>query len=1811
MDGERSRDARLATWDAVRMADGQPVLVMMPRAEHPTPADIERVRMAHDMLRRVSHPGVVEPLELLAGQQSAVLVMRRPAGAPVATLLGAGPLPLDNFLRFATDMAGALAAVHAAGIVHRAVSTDAFSLADGRSSVVLGDFRRATVMPRQTQGLVAPTALEGNLTYLSPEQTGRINRSIDFRTDLYSLGVVLYELLTGRPPFAGTEPLQLVHSHIARHPVPPIEHRPNVPRAISAIVLRLLAKNAEDRYASAAGLEADLRTCLNAVLAGRPVPDLEPGNGEVSSRFQIPEKLYGREAEVARLVSAFERVGEGRPALLLVAGYSGVGKSSLVREIHRPVVERRGYFADGKFDQYKRNVPFASLHSALRSLVRQILAEDATRIAAHRDRLLEAVGPNGQLLVDVVPEFGRLLGPQPAAPELPGREARNRFQRLLRDVVSAFCSPSHPLCLFLDDLQWVDSATLEWLESMLTDSRTGWLFLIGAYRDHEVGPAHPLALMFQRLRAQSLAVEEIALGPLDAATVERITADTLHADVAAVRPLAQLISAKTGGNAFFVNQLLESLHRTGAITFDSASGAGRWRWDPAQAAAAEVSENVVEFVTERLHRMDDDAQRVLHVAACLGNQFSPALLGMVSGDEPAALRAVLAALQVEGFLVEAGLGDGSDHDAERLRFVHDRVQQAAYGLRDEAETHAVRLRVGRHLLAATADAARDDALFDILQHFNVAAAEVTDRDEQLVLATLNLAAAARARAATAYGPAQAHVAAAEEFARRAGVDREGRLAFDLALEQAECAHLLGSEAEARAGYARALAAASDDFERSRVYEQKIHFHTNRAEFRDAFATGLEAAALFGIKLPRSFVPPLFLAEYGRARLRLRGRDIPGLVSHPELTDERRRTAMQFMGAVAKAGFQIRPELCVHICTRIVNESLTYGNTPETVIGYLAFGVIFSGSILGNADAGYRYGQLVLGLVDRYDPSPKRAEVNFVYGYFAHSWARPYATTERYFRAAYQAGLDTGDYFHAGLACAGVVHNLWMRGARLEDVEDEATRLEDFLLSVQGHEPLGALQSIRAAVRALRSPGADGPALSAEGFDEAALVASLPGFGSPHVAHIHHVTKLQAMVLRRDAAGALAAAAESRRYRKGSAGLQQVAEHDFWSAFAHSLAGSPRAARVLRAASRRFAKWARDCAENFESRRLLLAGEAARLDGRSHEALLLFERAMETAHRAGQLQYEAMAGERAGETALAAGRPRAARAYLGAAADGWRRWGAESLAAALESRHPAVLERSADADAGAGAGSQLDLQTVVKSTQAISQAVQLPVLLATLLETVRENAGAERAVVFLIDETGCTVQADGRVGEPTRTLQRIPLDAYDGAPRSMVNYVVHSSESIVIGDASRDAEWATDQYVRRVRPRSVLCAPIVRQGTLAGVIYLENNAMPGAFTPERLELISVLSAQIAISLDNAYLVERLEERVQARTQQLEARNQFIRRTFGRFLSDDVVDSLLDTSAGSHLGGEKRKVTIMMADLRGFSAMAEALPPETVMAVINNYLGAMTEVIMAHQGTIDEFIGDAILAIFGAPVQRDDDAERAVACALAMQQAMEEVNARNRSDGLPEVAMGIGLNTGEVVVGSIGSEKRAKYGVVGAAVNLASRIEGHTLPGQILVSARTRDEVASPLRIGGELRVQPKGSREPMSLYDVVGIEGSWNLSLARDAVITRPLARSIDVEYGALSGKSIGAEQHRGAIVALDEGITTCELQGALPLFALDNVWLTIAGAAGVTGEERAFGKVTASDGAGRCTVRFTSAGESTLRRLREGVASAGASAASD
>ena len=673
--------------------DERAIIIKMLKQDYPSPQELTRYRQEYQITRSLNLEGVVKAYSQQDYQRTLVILLEDFGGESLERWRqhpDFHPMPLSTFLRLGIDLTGILGRVHAANIIHKDINPGNIVFNRDTGVVKIIDFGIATRFNRTNPTFKSHYVLEGTLAYLSPEQTGRMNRWLDYRTDFYSLGVTFYELLTGQLPFPTTDILELVHCHIAKPPVPPHELNPTIPKPVSDMILKLMAKNAEDRYQSAWGIKADLECCAQQFAESGQIDSIQLGLQDVSEQFQIPQKLYGREAEIRTLLAAFDRVsGRGsevnsplRVEMMLVSGYAGIGKSALVQELYKSITEKRGYFISGKFEQFGRNIPYSALVDALRKLVKQLLGEPEKQVQQWRSRLLMAVGSNGQLIINALPEVELIIGKQPTVPEVGAIEAQNRFNRVFGQFIRVFCSKEHPLVLFLDDLQWIDSATLKLIQLMLLDEQTHSLFLIGAYRDNDLGPAHPLALTLSNLRKQGAVLQEIVLAPLTLEPLSQLIAGTLHHNTDTVRSLAELVLHKTEGNPFFVNEFLKTLYAEDFLKFNF--NCRNWQWNVEQIQATNITDNVVVLMTNKLSKLPESVKQILQLAACVGNEFDLDTLSIICGTPARKLFSDLVmAVQVGLILPTSELDENLL--IQNYKFLHDRVQQAAYALIDESQ----------------------------------------------------------------------------------------------------------------------------------------------------------------------------------------------------------------------------------------------------------------------------------------------------------------------------------------------------------------------------------------------------------------------------------------------------------------------------------------------------------------------------------------------------------------------------------------------------------------------------------------------------------------------------------------------------------------------------------------------------------------------------------------------------------------------------------------------------------------------------------------------------------------------------------------------------------------------------------------------------------------------------------------------------------------------------------------------------------------------------------------------------------------------
>jgi predicted ATPase/transcriptional regulator with GAF, ATPase, and Fis domain len=1448
------------------------VLVVMPRSEHPRP---DRVRMLERELAfraELDSTWAVRPLALAQHQGRAALILEDQPGEPLERLLDNSPvgrglsgrpsaepaLELGRFLRFAVGLAGALGEVHRQGIIHKNVKPAHVLVNAATGQVWLTGFGIASRLPRERQTPGPPETLAGTLAYMAPEQTGRMNRSIDCRSDLYALGVTLYQMLTGSVPFTAAEPIEWVHCHIARQPMPPGERVANIPSPVSAIIMKLLAKTGEERYQTAAGLKRDLQRCLAQWEAERRVDDFPLGEHDITDRLLIPEKLYGRARQVETLLAAFDRVVQsGAPEMVLVSGYSGIGKSSVVNELHRVVVPPRALFAAGKFDQHKRDIPYSTLAQAFQSLVRPLLAKSDVELGHWREALREALGPNGQLMVDLVPDLKVIIGQQPAVPELPPQDAQRRFQLVFRRFLGVFARPEHPLALFLDDLQWLDAATLDLLQDLMIQTDVRHVLLIGAYRDNEVTRAHPLTRRLEAIRNPGgTPVLEIDLAPLGREDVCQLIEDSLYCDAERATPLAQLIHEKSAGNPFFAIQFLSALVEEGLVTFDHAEA--RWRWDLTRIYAKGYTDNVIDLMVGKLHRLPADTQRALRHLACLGHSADSAVLAMVYDDSKEELDRDLQHAQQSGLVVRS---------EEAYRFLHDRVQEAAYSLISEGQRAEVHLRIGRLLAAHTPLEKREEAIFEIVNQLNRASSLITSRDEKAQLAEFNLMAGKRAKASTAYASALKYLVAGASLLSDDGWEHWPDLMFPLELYRAECEFLTAELAAAETRLTALSLRAANAVNQATVACLRIDLYTTINRSDRAVDVCLIYLRRLGIAWSPHPTEEEARGEYERMWSLLGHREIEELMDLPLMTDPEIVATLDVLTkALDPALFTDANLFSLFIC-RMVNLSLEHGNTDASCYAYVHVGTI-AGPRFGNYKSGARFGQLGFDLVEQRGLDRFRARTYSCFGVYIIPWTKHLRTGHALIRRAFDAATAVGDLTYVAYSRHDLIGSLLASGEPLVDVQREAEQGLEFARRARFGYAVDVIMAQLALVRTLRGLTDIFGCFNGAHFDELQVerrLSSQPGLAI--VECWYWVRKLQARFLARDYAAAVDASSNAQRLLWTSPSFFETAEAHFYGALSHAACCDGKFpvqyrehVDALTAHHRQLGQWAENCRENFENRALLVGAEIARIEGRELDAERLYEAAIQSARKSEFVQNEALASELAACFYAGRGFERMARAYLRDARDGYRQWGADGKVRQLEAQYPYLRDEQPSSDPTRTVLTpvdQLDLATVLKVSQAVQGETDLEKLIAAIMRLGLEHAGAERGLLILPHGDAHRIEAEARSGNETVTvdLRRTSIEAGD-VPQSVLQYVLRTHGRVLLQDASAASEFADDEYLRRHHARSVLCIPLLKQTRLAGILYLENNLTSGAFTPARMALLEVLASDAAISLENARLYREI-------------------------------------------------------------------------------------------------------------------------------------------------------------------------------------------------------------------------------------------------------------------------------------------------------------------------------------------------------------------
>jgi predicted ATPase/signal transduction histidine kinase len=1430
------QDQAVAIYRGVRIGDGRAVVIKALSAGRWSPRDLGRLENENRIEMALDTQSAVRPLAFEPDSEHPALIFEDNGEEPLDALLG---LPLEQFLGLAIGVAEALADIHAHGIVHKKIRPESILVQRAAWTVKLTDFELSSRLPLEQPNAVSPRLIEGSLPYMSPEQTGRTSRALDHRTDLYALGVTLYQLRAGRLPFSADDPLGWIHCHLARTPPSLAETAPGTPEVLAAIVAKLLAKAPEDRYQSALGLRLDLERCRERLTSNGQIAPFTLGERDRSDRFQVPERLYGREQELAQLIGAFEAViSSARPALMLVSGYAGVGKSALIREMHKPVTRERAFFLTGKFEQAKQEIPYSTLSHAFESLIDDLLAEPEEEQAKWRRDIQQALGLKAQLIVDVIPALQRLIGTPPMAPALPLEESEPRFRLVFRQFLGVFARREHPLVLFLDDLHWADTATLSLVRDVLSDTEAQYLLILGAYRDNEVDRSHPLLAMVEVVEQTRASVRHIVLSPLSREQVTELVVDTVRRPRRDAQPLAAFIHDKTAGNPLFAIHLLSSLHAQGLIHFDPQLAI--WRWNLEEIRARRFGHDVVALMAETLRWLPPATLTALEAAACVGSTFEPETLARVRGQSVA---------EAEHDLWEAARAGAVLRGELSYRFLHDRVQQAALSLIPDQRRRRLHLEIGHAIDARTPPERRAERIFDIVNQLNQGIDLLDDQAERERLAELNLLAGQKARSGTAWSAAIGYLDVGMTLLGPDAWERRYELVFALHLERARCEVVNHSFAEAESLLTTLIENCRTTTDRSAAFCVAFQLYMNTGNAILAQSLAIDYLRSCGIEISLSPSSEQVEAECQRVLALLGDRSIESLIDLPPMTDPTAAALASVLATVLPAIYVSTINLWAVLVCHLVRITLEYGQDDNAPSGYVEFALVL-GAFFGRHRDGCRFAELAMRIVARPEMAAPRALVLACAGYCTVHWAGPIEKAFPVLESAVRAGVETGDLTWACGACTFLMETLLARGARLAEVQRESEQRLEFVQRHRFEWAAAAIATSQWFVQAMRGRG---------NIDQADHERRLANTW-PLYTCWYHVHRVQVCVFFGDYAGAQAAADSVQPRLCSIPEMVPVYEFGFYNALVQAQTGRR---QELVESERKLREWADDCPSNFLPRSLLVSAELARVDGHQLEAIRLYDRAIAQARERGFVHIQALACELVARFHEEHGSTIAARAYMQEARACYLRWGAAAKVRCLDKRYPELASRAEPTpqETFAATPAELDLRSVIKASQTISSEVVFDDLLHTLMRVTLEQSGAQRAALILQRNSELTVEAKASVDETGVRVERLPAIPIARSKLPLANIVRlidQSTSPVILGDPrANPGPLSANGGDGEPKPQLAFCLPIVRQANTVGYLYLENALVAGAFPPDRLAALEVLAAQAAISLENASLLKATE------------------------------------------------------------------------------------------------------------------------------------------------------------------------------------------------------------------------------------------------------------------------------------------------------------------------------------------------------------------
>lgn len=1533
---------------------------------------LKALKQEYIFLNQINSDYVINAIDWIDDSDHAIVVLEDIDGKTIKETLKKSELNIEQFFKLAIPIIQGLITTHEQNIIHKDINPGNIIWNSQTNDIKIIDFNIASKFDLKIVHLGNPENLQGTLSYISPEQTGRMNHKVDQRTDLYSLGITFYEMLTNQLPFQHDDPMSIVYAHLARDAAPPHLINEHVPEMLSGIVMKLLAKNPEERYQSAIGLKHDLEKVRKSDFT-----EFDLGQKDFLGKLQIPEKLYGRKKEIDQLLHAYQRVSDGAKEMVLAAGFSGTGKTALVNEIHKPITKNRGYFISGKFDQLQRTIPYSAFIQALNQFCQLVLTEKQDTLVLWKSKILKAVGDLGKVLTDVIPRLEAVIGKQPDVPEVGGDEAKRRFNYVFQRFFETVSTQDHPLVIFIDDLQWADLASLSLVQLLMEDEKNHYLLFIGAYRDNEVTSAHPLMIILDEIKKQEAIVQTIPVNNLMIEDVNLWLGDTLKAnsnsDLKEITNLTRLIHSKTRGNAFFTIQFLENLYRENLLHFDFSNS--QWVWDITEIEKQNITDNVVELLSSKIQTLPMETQETLTIGACVGNSFKLHTLSVISEKNMEALEKNIETAILEQLIAPVEEGE--------YQFIHDRIHQAAYSLISEESKKQLHLKVGLFLLGnyktlekSITEGENEEQIFEIVNHLNIGIDLIHNENEKLELARLNLTAGQNAKKSAAYIPSSDYIQTALRLLPVHCQQQQYDLTLAVYNNAVQISYLCGNFEEMETFVKNVLTFANSIDDKSIAYEYRLLSLIAQNQPIQAIDELLNIFNQLGVEIPRNPSQTQIIEILTRIADLLEQRGIDSINNLSKMTEAEIKLVIRLFYIGAVAFIWAGQELIPMVVGKMIDLILKHGMAKETpyILSFYALVRLLMGDISG----AYQLGETSLGLAGRGigNKAIQGRSVAFVCIY-TFGQKHQFKNVSKKMMDIYPILLNVGDFEYAAYMLTNSIMCLSRTDTELSSVGRKAQANLDSVIELK--------QSILTPPLTLEI--AFNAALLGKNENPASLEIDLEEVFQGHQEGTIKLFTWQINIknvilsyLFEDDDNILQHLVDG---EKNGINLNVpmtyvISDTIFYFPLAY-LKLYERAEEVVEKESflekakesiEMMKSWAEFGPVNFLHKYYLLQAELSRVTDNFKQAAEYYEKAIETAYKNEYINEAALANELAAKFYMNNNQSRFATLHFAEARNGYEKWGAVAKVKHLKENYPKYLDmRSSETVSGESThttGEMLDVKSIMKASQTLSGEVKLKKLLEKMMQILIENAGAQKSLLIKKEKDALLIQAEGSTDGVTGILQAVPVEDSKAIPLSVINYVARSRHRLVFEHIAKAAEYAHDPYIREKKPKSVVCFPVLSKGELFAVIYLENNRVEGAFTQARLEVLEILSAQIAISIENTALVENLEEKVEQRTIELknahdqiivlekEATEQQMAGGFAHEMRNALVGSKLVTEQALGYDRPEPRVSLTLENSRRlkeiFLFLKERLPHEELDRVLN-----IMKKIFANEEHVDEILG----------------------------------------------------------------------------------------------------------------------------------------------------------------------------------------------------------------------------------------------------------------